>query len=191
MPDASYTARYPWYEVVNGSELQQGDLLADCPSFVPPLKTVLGEGEQPVEFTTRNAIVMSQSCDLELRKDGRCNVDQVILCPLYARSELQQDATYGKPDGWEAARKGRHPSYHVLNKSELSGNEMDFQLVDLGRVFSLHVDLVRELASNQGPRLRLNPPYREHLSQAFARFFMRVGLPVDIPSFTRSATHPA
>ena len=26
-------------------------------------------------------------------------------------------------------------------------------------------------------RLRLRPPYREHLSQAFARFFMRVGLP--------------
>ena len=41
--------------------------------------------------------------------------------------------------------------------------------------------LVRELAASQGPRLRLNPPYREHLAQAFARFFMRVGLPVDIP----------
>jgi hypothetical protein len=34
-----------------------------------------------------------------------------------------------------------------------------------------------------GRRLRLLPPYREHLSQAFARFFMRVGLPVDIPPF--------
>ena len=34
-------------------------------------------------------------------------------------------------------------------------------------------------------RLRLNPPYREHLSQAFARFCMRVGLPVDIPPFVK------
>ena len=25
--------------------------------------------------------------------------------------------------------------------------------------------------------------YREHLSQSFARFFMRVGLPVNIPPF--------
>ena len=33
-------------------------------------------------------------------------------------------------------------------------------------------------------RLRLLPPYREHLSQSFARFFMRVGLPIDTPSFT-------
>jgi hypothetical protein len=31
--------------------------------------------------------------------------------------------------------------------------------------------------------LRLLPPYRKHLSQSFARFIMRVGLPIDIPSF--------
>ncbi len=30
-------------------------------------------------------------------------------------------------------------------------------------------------------RLRLLPPYREHLSQSFARQFMRVGLPIDLP----------
>jgi hypothetical protein len=39
------------------------------------------------------------------------------------------------------------------------------------------------LAAANGKRLRLLPPYREHLSQAFARFFMRVGLPTDIPKF--------
>jgi hypothetical protein len=31
--------------------------------------------------------------------------------------------------------------------------------------------------------VRLLPPYREHLAQAFARFFIRVGLPVDVPPF--------
>jgi hypothetical protein len=30
------------------------------------------------------------------------------------------------------------------------------------------------------PRPQLLPPYREHLSQAFARFFMRVGLPTPV-----------
>jgi hypothetical protein len=29
----------------------------------------------------------------------------------------------------------------------------------------------------------MNMSYREHLSQAFARFFMRVGLPIDIQKF--------
>jgi hypothetical protein len=29
-------------------------------------------------------------------------------------------------------------------------------------------------------RPQLLPPYREHLSQSFARFFMRVGLPIPV-----------
>lgn len=36
------------------------------------------------------------------------------------------------------------------------------------------------LQNKQQSRLRLRPPYREHLSQAFARFFMRVGLPTGV-----------
>jgi hypothetical protein len=39
------------------------------------------------------------------------------------------------------------------------------------------------LSKRNGKRLRLLPPYREHLSQAFARFFMRIGLPVHIDLF--------
>jgi hypothetical protein len=55
--------------------------------------------------------------------------------------------------------------------------------VDFRRVFSLPLGFMRGLATAQGNRLRLLPPYREHLSQSFARFFMRVGLPEDIPAF--------
>ena len=36
----------------------------------------------------------------------------------------------------------------------------------------------------------LLPPYREHLSQAFARFFMRVGLPLDIAPFHKKFELP-
>ena len=36
---------------------------------------------------------------------------------------------------------------------------------------------VEKVAAAQNPRLRLKAPYREHLSQAFARFYMRVALP--------------
>jgi len=44
-------------------------------------------------------------------------------------------------------------------------------------------DFLINFAKQKDQRLRLLPPYREHLSQAFARFFMRVGLPSDIPPF--------
>lgn len=54
---------------------------------------------------------------------------------------------------------------------------------DFRRGYSLPLAFLRKRALLDSRRLRLLPPYREHLSQAFARFFMRVGLPVDIPPF--------
>jgi hypothetical protein len=75
------------------------------------------------------------------------------------------------------------PGYHLLNRCELSGLEHDFLVVDCRSLFGVPLSVVKELASAQSPRVRLLPPYREHLAQAFARFFMRVGLPVDVPPF--------
>jgi len=75
-----------------------------------------------------------------------------------------------------------------LNKvtcSELAASNdaeapIGIRIVDFGRIFSLPKAFVHQFAAKQGKRLRLSPPYREHLSQSFARFFMRVGLPQDI-----------
>jgi hypothetical protein len=82
----------------------------------------------------------------------------------------------------EDARKGRLPAYHLLAESNIGTFKRDVCVVDFRRVYSLPVAFVRRRAS-LGNRLRLMPPYREHLSQSFARFFMRVGLPIDIPPF--------
>ena len=38
-------------------------------------------------------------------------------------------------------------------------------------------------AAALGNRHRLQSPFLEHFSQAFARFFMRVGLPSSIPAY--------
>ena len=59
----------------------------------------------------------------------------------------------------------------------------DFLVCDFRSLFGIHLTTLKELAAQQSPRLRLLPPYREHLAQAFARFFMRVGLPIDVPPF--------
>jgi hypothetical protein len=83
----------------------------------------------------------------------------------------------------ESLRRGYLPGYHLLNKCEIDGFQTDYLIVDFRNVYSVPFDFIVELAKKRGKRLRLLPPYREHLSQAFARFFMRVGLPVDIPPF--------
>jgi hypothetical protein len=71
----------------------------------------------------------------------------------------------------------------MLAACELASFRREIRVVDFRTVFSLSLHFVKNFAALQSPRLRLLPPYREHLAQAFARFFMRVGLPVDIPPF--------
>ena len=80
-------------------------------------------------------------------------------------------------------RRGILPAFHLLAESVVHGFEHEVRVIDFRRVYSLPLAFVRRRAASGGDRLRVLPPYREHLSQAFARFFMRSGLPVDIPPF--------
>ncbi len=75
-------------------------------------------------------------------------------------------------------RKGHLAAYHLLNKHE--GIFNDFLVVDFKNVYGVHRSILTEIVGRIQIRIRLLPPYREHLSQAFARYFMRVGLPQDI-----------
>jgi hypothetical protein len=86
-------------------------------------------------------------------------------------------------------REGRIWNLNLLNR-RLENQQKDetavpFQIVDFHEIFSLPKGfLIEWLKQNSHGRLRLLPPYREHLSQSFARYFMRVGLPDDIRSFS-------
>lgn len=70
---------------------------------------------------------------------------------------------------------------HLINKCELPDYTFDYQLIILDHIISLRLGYLKKLISDAGPRVRLLPPYREHLSQAFAKQFMRVGLPNGLP----------
>ena len=174
---------YPWYTVVTGDDLEQGDILEECPVLGPPDQLALqiaGPGTQlPFECEFADVIVMTQSCDLVLgRGDDR---DEVLLCAVWQRSEFTE-GPFQKSGDWENARKGRMPAYHVLAHCNEANFKRGPRLVDFGRLYTLPLSFVRIRAAAR-PRIRLMPPYREHLSQAFARKFMRVGLPVDITPF--------
>jgi hypothetical protein len=174
---------YPWYCVVFGADLEQGDLLLDCPVYRIPPAAIRAEAECTVTVERQNVIVLTQSCDLTVQQ-GKSKVDDVIMAAVYFKRELSETRPFHGNDGWENARKGKYPGYHVLNKCEMPDFGLDFMIVDFRRIFTLGVDAVRAFAAANGKgRVRLLPPYREHLAQSFARFFMRIGLPVDIPAF--------
>ena len=172
---------YPWYRLVSGNELEQGDILENCPVFSPPADLTLNSFEQEADFVweQQDVIVISQSCDLV--KD-REKITEVLLVAVWNRSELPP-GHLSNPQGMEQARRGQLPAYHLLDECKLSQLEREIRIVDFRYIYTLPLDFCREFAAKAGDRIRLLSPYREHLSQAFARFFMRVGLPTDIPPF--------
>jgi hypothetical protein len=73
--------------------------------------------------------------------------------------------------------------FRSIASCDIEGFSSPVRVVSFRQVFSLPFGYIMKLANPDVPRLRLLPPYREQLAQAFARFIMRVGLPVDIPAF--------
>jgi len=43
-----------------------------------------------VNWKTLNLIVMSQSCDVQVKKDGTATLKHVMLCPLYRAAEFEK-----------------------------------------------------------------------------------------------------
>jgi hypothetical protein len=169
-----------WYEVTEGSAFEQGDLFQDV-----LLPVVINADPQRPEVVLEQvtAVVLSQTCDLVNGK-----LDQVLFAavvPYDVYSAEQERAG----NGFVASRRFRRavldgalPPLSVLRPA--TGEPvLPWSLVDFRRTYSLPTDGAAELATRLGPRLRLRSPYREHLAQGFARFYMRVGLPVDAAEF--------
>jgi hypothetical protein len=183
------TNQYPWYQLVSGEEedIKQGDILEDCPVFQLP-ENLAEITKDKLEITTKvewreqDVIIMSQSCDMV---KGREKLTEALLCAVWKRSELKEGYLASNV-GMEEARRGNLPGYHVLGECSLPEFHRDIRVVDFRRVYSLPLPFVRRLATEAKKRIRLLPPYREQLAQAFARYFMRVGLPTDIPPFASS-----
>ncbi|MGQ0541479.1 MAG: hypothetical protein ACT4O9_06470 [Blastocatellia bacterium] len=164
---------YPWYKVEKWGDLQQGDLLPNCPILILPnnLSTILPRsttGDQlktPLVVEFADLIVMSQSCDLAQEK-----ITQVLLCAHFPASNQSKSDRI-------SIRKEQRPALHMIEKCDMGGFKFEKQIVDFRTVFTLPKNFLIEFTGQMGTRVRLLSPYREHLSQAFARYFMRVGLP--------------
>jgi hypothetical protein len=186
-----------WYEYVPAaSPIDQGDILFSCPVSswkAAPLvfdKTTdyVGNLKAAHEFSLLDLVTMTQTCDLAQNK-----VRFVVLCPHYGLEDYRKDwASDMKARGqnptdkiWskylESICKGHIWNLAILNSENTDQYSAEHRIVDFHEVLSLPREFIESWIKQEGEmRLRLRPPYREHLAQAFARFFMRVGLPTDI-----------
>jgi hypothetical protein len=184
-----------WYEVVDAEEkLTQGDLIFDCPILTwefnsePILMPESQHLQSSVVALQADLVIMTQACDLENSK-----VNNVILCPHLGLSDykkaweavMQENGHNPTKKAWESHCKDIRDGY-VWNQTMLSNAnvellQIEHRVVDFHEVYTLPRGFLELLLRHRGEvRMRLRPPYREHLSQAFARFFMRVGLPTPI-----------
>ena len=173
------TNTYAWYAIIDGNApLAQGDFIDSCPVIIPPPSIKLEkESSVNAEVAEYDVVVMSQSCDLLQKK-----ISLILLCPVWPFSEFASPGSFfAGSEGQESLRQGNVPGYHLLNCCDIDGFARDYMVADFRTVYSVHLQFLEEHATELGKRRRLLPPYREHLSQSFARFFMRVGLPIDIP----------
>ena len=177
---SEYDITYPWYQTLTDeTSLEQGDILENCKVLLFKPESydgILSEDSQiAIDVFSKIFIVMSQSCDLMNDK-----IDSVVVCPLLSLKELKDDSDYFKSSSSrEELRKGNQPSYHLLNKVSLLDAEEDYYCVSFHHIYSLPKSYLQKLVGGK-ERKRLLPPYKEHLSQSFARYFMRVGLPSGI-----------
>lgn len=172
-----------WWSRAEGSILSQGALLPDC--VVPVFPRDFGGSATMVSAVPTklyDLIVLTQSCDLD-PLNGTLP-DLVSLCPVTSLEVFSSvDASLRNRDKRNNIRAGRVHSLHLLESPDAPGHSEKALLADFREIYSLPYAYLLEHAGILKVRWQLRSPYLEHFSQAFARFFMRVGLPSDLPKF--------
>jgi hypothetical protein len=162
---------------VQSDDLRQGDFLPKC--YVPIFGPDFGTDKARVPVGTADLIILTQSCDLEADK-----VRMVALCPVHSLHAFEEtNPEFKKKGPWEQVRKGRNEGLHLLPSPTNPENNRNSLVVDFREIYSLPLAYLKLHAKALDQRWRLNSPFLEHFSQAFARFFMRVGLPSSIQKF--------
>jgi hypothetical protein len=177
----------PFWTLIRDTNLRQGDLLSGCwiPRFPADFSDARDE-TRVIQADEADLIVITQSCDLE---QGKTSL--VAMCPVWSIPAFEQaQANLGQTrsarvwaDYWNNVRKGRSPTLHLLASPTAPSDPRAALLVDFRAIYSLPLDYLVRRAGQIGDRWRLRSPFLEHFSQAFARSFMRVGLPSSVPEF--------
>ncbi|MDG4756405.1 hypothetical protein [Micromonospora sp. WMMD710] len=177
-----------WFEVCSGPQLMQGDVLFGCSVVKPHGASTSDQADEiDVSIDIVDVVVVTQSCDLE--HSGK--IENILLAKLDSYDDIvseslrQRRADHIGKAGVKFREKcvrNQFPNFMLL-RHFTGPPSLAWSLVDFRSLYILPKSVVEAHASNAGDRLRLLSPYREHLSQSFARYFMRVGLPSGASEF--------
>lgn len=153
-----------WYEKVEDGSILQCDILHNFTITEVPIDSDVATSNQ------YNVIVMTQSCDITDSK-------HIILCPVWTRKEIEEQYPTFFADGKIGTlKKYQIVGYHPIDECNIEGFKIPWRVVQFKRIFEARKTDVTKHVKDSEPHLRLLSPYRELLTQEFARYFMRVGL---------------
>ena len=172
-----------WYELAEGPNLEQGDILPRFPLTIVdaglPASENIQDGPAPfINILIVDVIVLSQSCDIAVQPDGRRRVEHVVVCPVWEVATPNERFSRSMIGNVLA---GRAPTWHALAPSTLPGLERPHLFMELRRILTVPVEWAEAIAAQRSPRLRLRSPWREHMAAAVGNLFSRPALPYPIP----------
>lgn len=167
--------------------LEQGVILFDFEYLdIPSINQQVLDEEGEATKVTSDVIILTQSCDLVNEK-----VQHIHICPLYTLTEVFHQLEKTTPPAqkglYEEFRKGQRIEKYMTDVFDIKKfgpkNYQDYLLVAFNQAVIASNSYITEFAKRRKWRPILKPPYREAMAQAYGRYFMRVGNPVDIRKF--------
>ncbi|MFF4597099.1 hypothetical protein [Amycolatopsis sp. NPDC001319] len=175
-----------WYSVVNddslsdSERLEQGDIIRKFPiaRVGEVIVSEAGEAAVRAKVTKSDVVILTQSCDIPKQVQKT-----ILVAEIVSYDSLATRVTDSKSPKWrKKLSEGNIPGLFLLH--EFADNPtFPWSIVSFRDLHVLSKEEVLSASSTSGDRLRLNSPYKEHLSQGYARFMMRVGLPVGAAGF--------
>jgi len=178
-------------ELTSSERVQQGGVFRDVECIDG--YEIVGENLTLNLVNFPLTVVLTQDCDLlsdhngrhEEKKNERARLISCIVAPMYNYEHFIQ-GTHLKNLGFEMQKmaktdwrklieQNKNPRYHYLEfDSDIP--IVPKAVVDFKHYFTVHVHLLEESMSKRFV-CNIIPVYREDLSQRFASFLSRVGLP--------------
>lgn len=188
MPLSAIKSRYVQHA---HARLCQGDILRDV-SLLEPTPNTDSEDIDVIRRTLPYVVVLTQDCDLEQDQSARMDekkqdddkfLQSVLLCPAYQSlrvragthlEELELKMQSINSTNWNLLKQNNLSRYHFLPE------ELNVQLPELVLDFKQYFTSPRAFMymRYKGHYVTsLGPLFRESLSQRFANFLSRIGLP--------------
>lgn len=184
--------RSPYTNNLNARH-RQGDILRQL--AIVEWAEVVDEELRIVERMLPYAAILSQECDLEHDFNNRADLEKcktntdkflqtILVCPAYLAeavrigshlADIDQRMQKFSSDQWKRIKQNNDSRYHFLAESQ--EQQVPDLVIDFKHYFTMPRNIAYRVDVKQKFLVSLDDLFREHLSNRFAHYLSRIGLP--------------